>query len=187
MSYPPVSSYAHSVYVWGIIYFARVIIVLQLLSCVWVFMTHGLQHARLPCPLLSPRACSNSCPLSWQCHPTILFFVTPLLLLPSIFPSIRDFSSELSICIRWPKYWSFSISPFRRGSLREYHWHIYLAMCKINNQWKAAVLTQGAQLGALWQPRGVEWRGRRELHEGGDICVLVADSHGCVAEANAIL
>ena len=37
----------------------------------------------------------------------------PLLLLPSIFPSIRDFSNESAICIRWPKYWSFcfSISP----------------------------------------------------------------------------
>ena len=33
-----------------------------------------------------------------------------LLLLPSIFPSIRDFSSELAVCIRWPKHWSFSIS-----------------------------------------------------------------------------
>ena len=32
---------------------------------------HGLQHARLPCPSPSPRACSNSCPLSWWCHPTI--------------------------------------------------------------------------------------------------------------------
>ena len=35
----------------------------------------------------------------------------PLLLLPSVFPSIRDFSSESSVCIRWPKYWSFNISP----------------------------------------------------------------------------
>ena len=34
----------------------------------------------------------------------------PLLLLPSIFPSIRDFSNEFSVCIRWPKYWSFSFS-----------------------------------------------------------------------------
>ena len=39
----------------------------------------------------------------------ILYY--PLLLLPSIFPSIRVFSSELALCIRWPKYWSFSISP----------------------------------------------------------------------------
>ena len=35
----------------------------------------------------------------------------PLILLPSIFPSIRIFSNELALCIRWPKYWSFSISP----------------------------------------------------------------------------
>ena len=44
-------------------------IVVQLLGCVQLFATqpHGLQHARLPCPLLSPGICSNSCPLS---HPT---------------------------------------------------------------------------------------------------------------------
>ena len=35
----------------------------------------------------------------------------PLLLLPSVFPNIRVFSKELGLCIRWPKYWSFSISP----------------------------------------------------------------------------
>ena len=42
-----------------------------------------------------------------------LILCHPLLLLPSIFPSIRDFSNESVICIRWPKYWSFSfnISP----------------------------------------------------------------------------
>ena len=34
----------------------------------------------------------------------------PVLLLPSIFPSIRVFSNELTLCIRWPKYWSFSFS-----------------------------------------------------------------------------
>ena len=38
---------------------------------------HGLQHARLPCPSLSPRACSNSCPLSWWYHPVILSSVIP--------------------------------------------------------------------------------------------------------------
>ena len=40
-----------------------------------------------------------------------LILCCPLLLLPSIFPSIRVFSNELALCIRWPKYWSFSISP----------------------------------------------------------------------------
>ena len=67
-----------------------------------------------PCPSPSPRVCSNSCPLSWWCHSTISPSCHPLLLLPSIFPSIRDFSSESVLCISWPKYWnfSFSISPF---------------------------------------------------------------------------
>ena len=40
-----------------------------------------------------------------------LILCRPLLLLPSMFPSIRVFSNELALCIRWPKYWSFSISP----------------------------------------------------------------------------
>ena len=71
---------------------------------------HGLQHARLPHPSPTPRACSNSCPLSWWCHPTISS-CHPLLLLPSVFPSIRVFSNESVLHIRWPKYWSFSISP----------------------------------------------------------------------------
>ena len=69
---------------------------------------HELQHARLPCPSLSPRICSNSCPLTWWCHLTLCH---PLLLLPSIFPSIRVISSESALHIRWPNYWRFSISP----------------------------------------------------------------------------
>ena len=73
---------------------------------------HRLQHARLPCPSPTPRACSNSCPSSQWCHPTVSSCL-PLLLLPSIFPSIRVFSNELALRIKWPKDCSFSfkISP----------------------------------------------------------------------------
>ena len=49
----------------------------QLFSCVWLFATHGLQHTRLPCPSPTPESCSNSCPLSWWCHPTISSSVIP--------------------------------------------------------------------------------------------------------------
>ena len=52
----------------------------------------GLRHTRPPCPLPSPEACSNLCPLSRWCHPTISSSV--ILLLLSIFPSIRVFSNE---------------------------------------------------------------------------------------------
>ena len=71
---------------------------------------HGLQHLRLPCPSPTPRACSNSCPSSRWCHPTVSSLYSPLLLLFSIFPSIRVFYNESVLCIRWPKYWSFSFS-----------------------------------------------------------------------------
>ena len=67
----------------------------------------GLQHARLPCPSPTSGVYSNSCPLSQCCHPTIS---SNHLLLPSIFPRIRVFSSESVLHIRWPKYWSFSFS-----------------------------------------------------------------------------
>ena len=67
---------------------------------------HGLQHTRLPCPSVTPGACPNSYPSSLWCHLTISS-CHPLLLLPSTFPSIKDFSNESVLCIRWPKYWSF--------------------------------------------------------------------------------
>ena len=70
---------------------------------------HGLQHTRLLCLHLSPRVSSNSCPLNWWCS-LITTSCCPLLLPPSIFPSIRVFSNESSLCNRWPKYWSFSFS-----------------------------------------------------------------------------
>ena len=63
---------------------------------------HGLQHARLPCPSPTPRAYSNSRPLTRWCHPTILSTV-PFLLPPSIFPSIRVFSNESVLHIRVAK------------------------------------------------------------------------------------
>ena len=71
----------------------------------------GLHHARLPCPSPTPRACSNSCPLNLWYHPTILSSVIPFSpCLQSFFPSIRVFSNETALRIRWPKYWSFSFS-----------------------------------------------------------------------------
>ena len=91
--------------------------VVQLLSCVQLFETPrtAAHQASLSSP--TPRACSNSHPLSQGCHPTIST-CRPLLLLPSIFASIRGFSNESALRIRWPKYWSFSfsISPFNEYS-----------------------------------------------------------------------
>ena len=71
---------------------------------------HGLQHARLPCPSPNPGMYSNSCPLSRWCHPTILFSVVPFSSCPQSFPASGSFSNESALHIRWPKYWSFSLS-----------------------------------------------------------------------------
>ena len=70
---------------------------------------HGLQHARLPCPSPSPRACSDVCPLSRWSHPTVLSSVVTFSCLQS-FPASGSFSNESALRIRWPKYWSFSFS-----------------------------------------------------------------------------
>ena len=61
---------------------------------------HGLQHARPPCPSPTPRVYSNSCPLSWWCHPTISSSVFPLPFFlqsfpaPGSFPMSRSFTSD---------------------------------------------------------------------------------------------
>ena len=72
-----------------------------------------LQHARLPYPSLSPGVCSNSVSIESVMPSNRLIFCRPLLLPPSVFPSIRVFSNESVFHIRWPKYcsFSFSISP----------------------------------------------------------------------------
>ena len=49
------------------------------------------QHTRLPCPSLSPRVCSNSCPLSWCCPPTISSSVTPFFWCPQSLPASKSF------------------------------------------------------------------------------------------------
>ena len=74
---------------------------------------HELQHARPPCPSPTPRVQPNPCQSSQWCHPasdTIqpLILCCPLFLLPPIPPSIRVFSNESTLRMRWPKYWSFS-------------------------------------------------------------------------------
>ena len=73
----------------------------------------GLQHAWLPCPSPPPGACSNSCPSSQWCHPTISSSVVPFPSSLQSFVSSGAFSNEAVLHIRWPKYWSFtfSISP----------------------------------------------------------------------------
>ena len=85
-----------------------------------------LSHWLMSDSFMTPWTVACQAPLSFSISWSLLRFVSieslilssyliicrPLLLLPSIFPSIRVFSSELSLCIKWPKYWSFSFIIF---------------------------------------------------------------------------
>ena len=111
-------------------------IVVQLLSCVQCFVT----------PWTAAHQASLSFTISWSLLRLMsmalmipsnhLILCHPLLLLPSIFPSIKVFSSELSLCIRWPKYWSFrfSISPSNE----------YSGLISFRINWLGLLAVQGA-------------------------------------------
>ena len=70
---------------------------------------HGLQHSRLPCPSHSPGV-FKLMSIESVMPSNHLILCCPLLILLSIFPRIRVFFNESALCIRWPKYWSFSLS-----------------------------------------------------------------------------
>ena len=71
---------------------------------------HELQHARPPCPSPTPGVHSNSRPSSRRCHPAISSSVVPFSSCLQSLPRIRVFSNESTLRMRWPKYWSFSLS-----------------------------------------------------------------------------
>ena len=114
------------------------------LSCVQLLRPHAQQHTRFPCPSPTPGACSSSCPLMPSIH---LILYRPLLL-PSIFARIRVFSNESVLCIRCPKYWSFSfsISPSNEYSGLRMDWldlHAIQGTLKSlfqHHSWKASIL-----------------------------------------------
>ena len=102
--------------------------------------THGLQHARLPCPSPTPELKLMSIVLVMPSKHLILCH--PLLLPPLIFPSIRIFSNESVLHIRWPKYWSFSfnISPSNE----------YLGLTSFRIDWLDLLAVQGTLKSLLY-------------------------------------
>ena len=73
-------------------------------------MDTRLCDTRLPCPSPTPRACSNSCPSSQRCHPTISSSVVLFFSCSQSFPELGSFPMSWHFT-SGPKYWSFSISP----------------------------------------------------------------------------
>ena len=88
-------------------------VLLLLFSCSVVsdsMQPYGLQHARLPRPSLPPGACSNLCPLSQLCLPTISSSVASFSSYPQSFPTSGSFPNESALHLRWLNCWSFSFS-----------------------------------------------------------------------------
>ena len=110
---------------------------------------HGFQHTRLPCPSLSLWVCSNSCPLIWWAY---LILCRSLLLQLSIFPSIRVFSSELALHIRWPKYWSFrfSIRPNEYSGLTSFRID-WLDLLAAQGTLKSLLQNHNSKASVLWR------------------------------------
>ena len=117
-----------------------------------------------------------------------LILCRPLLLLPPIPPSIRVFSNESTLRMKWPKYWSFSfsISPSKEhsGLIFRRDWLDLLAVQgtlitirKINSQREFAVWLRKLTQGLCIYLEGWDGEGDgREVQKGGDICIPMADS-----------
>ena len=115
------------------------IVVVQLPSCVWLFATPCTAACQASLSLILsqslPRFMSTALVM-----PSNYLILWCLLLLPSIFSSIRDFSNESAVHVRWSKYWSFSISPFR----------VYSGLISLKIDWFDLLAVQGT-LKSLFQ------------------------------------
>ena len=94
-------------------YMRTTVHLVQLLSRVWLFVTPWTAARQASLSITNSQSLLKLMSIKSVLPSNHLIFCRPLLFLPSIFPSIRVFSNESALCIRWPKYWSFSfiISP----------------------------------------------------------------------------
>ena len=82
----------------------------QSLSCVWLFVTPWIAAWQASLSITNSKSLLKLMSIESMMPSNHLILCGPLLLLPPIPPSIRVFSNESTLCIRWPKYWSFSCS-----------------------------------------------------------------------------
>ena len=113
---------------------------------------HESQHARPPCPSPSPGVHSDSS-IESVMPSSHLILCHPLLLLPSIPPSIRVFSNESTLRMRWPKYWSFSFSIIPS---KEIPWLIsfrmgWLVLLAVQGTLKSLLQHHSSKAAILWR------------------------------------
>ena len=112
---------------------------------------HGLQHTRPPCPS-QPLEPTQLMSIELVMPSNHLILCRPLLLPPSIFPSIRVFSNESALCIRWPKYWNFnfSISPSKEYSRLMSFSMDWLDLLAVQGTLKSLLQHHSSKASILW-------------------------------------
>ena len=113
---------------------------------------HGLQHTRFPCPSPTPGTYSKLMNIKLVMPSNHLIVCHPLLLLPSIFPSIRVFSNESALRIRRPKYWgfSFNISPSNEHSGLSSYRMDWLDLLAVQGTLKSLLQHHSSKASILW-------------------------------------
>ena len=114
----------------------------QLLSCVQLFVTPWTAALQVSLTITNPRSLLKLMSIDSVMPSNHLTLCRPLFLLPSHFPSIRVFSRESLLCIRWRKYWScsFSISPSNE----------YSGLISFRIDWLDLLAVQGTLKNLLW-------------------------------------
>ena len=110
----------------GLVLFFYMFSSVQLLSCVWLFATPWTAARQASLSITNSQSLRKPMSIELVMPSNHLIFCHPLLLLPSIFPSIRVFSDESAICISWPKYWNFS---FNNVNIQFSKHHLLTILC----------------------------------------------------------
>ena len=94
----------------ALVFPSLILVVVQSSSCAQLFATSWTEARQAPLSFTISQSLLKLMSIESMMPSNHLILCCPLLLLPSIYPSIRVFSNESFLCIRWPKYWSFSFS-----------------------------------------------------------------------------
>ena len=124
-------------------------VAVQLLSCVWLFVTPWTAARQASLSFTISQSLLKLMSIELVMPSNHLILCCPRLLLPSIFPSIRVFSNEPALRVRWPKYWSFnfSISPF----------HEYSGLISFRMDWFDLLAVQGTLKSLLQHHSSNAW------------------------------
>ena len=130
---------------------SNLFVVPQLLSCVRFFATPWAAALQASLSITNSQSLLKLMSIELVMPSNHLILCCPLLLLPSIFPSIRIFSNELALCIRWPNYWSFSITPSNEYSEMISFRMDWLDLLAVQGTLKSLLQHHSSKASILWR------------------------------------